>query len=195
MNKPDAELREQCNLLLDLLEREVDLYNDLLSLSKRKQGALVMMDAKDLTKALYDVEGVVEEIRESVETRLGVLTELETSLGLPHGTASFEHVVESGGREVEARYQRISKTLAPTLERLALINAGNMTLVKNILDYLDFATQTLAYRDQSNTYVVKKGGPDVFTFLANCQTCVKCSSKAMEVVINIANATNPDILP
>ncbi len=121
------------------------------------------MDAKDLTKALHDVEAVVEEIRESVEARLSILAELEASLGLPRGTASFDHVVESGGRESEERYQRISKVLAPTLERLALINAGNMTLVKNILDYLDFAAQTLAYRNQSNTYVVKKGGrPDVF---------------------------------
>lgn len=163
MNKPDAELRKQCSLLLDLLEREVDLYNDLLNLSQRKRGALVAMDAKALANALHDVEGVVDEIRESVETRLSVLAQLEASLGLPCGTANFNHVVESGGGELEERYQRISKTLAPTLERLALINTGNMTLVANILDYLDFAAQTLAYRNQSNTYVVKKGGrPDVF---------------------------------
>jgi len=163
MGKPDPSLREQCDMLLDLLEREVGLYRDLLSLSKRKQGALVTMDAKDLTKALCDVEAVVEEIRESVDARVDILTELEMSLGLPRGTASLQQVVENGGKDVAERYERISETLAPALERLALINAGNMTLVRNILDYLDFAAQTLAYRNQNNTYVVKKGGrPDVF---------------------------------
>jgi signal transduction histidine kinase len=163
MGKPDRDFREQCNLLLDLLEREVDLYNDLLSFSKRKQGALIIMDAKDLQKALSDVEAVVDEIRQSVEERLAILADLEACLGLPRGTANFKHVVDSGGPELQERYGRITKTLAPTLERLALINGGNMALVKNILDYLDFAAQTLACRNQVNTYTVRKGGrPDVF---------------------------------
>ncbi len=163
MRKSGLDLKGQCSLLLDLLEREVDLYKDLLNFSQRKQGALVIMDARDLAEALRDVEAVVNEIRESVEARLGILAELEMNLELPHGTASVKHVVESGCPELAERYTRISRTLAPTLERLALINAGNMTLVKNILDHLDFAAQTLARRNQSNTYMVKKGGrPDVF---------------------------------
>lgn len=81
MGKSDADLKEQCSLLLDLLEREVDLYRDLLNFSTRKQGALITMDAKDLGQALSDVEAVVEEIRESVEARANILTEIETSLG------------------------------------------------------------------------------------------------------------------
>lgn len=163
MGKPNADLKEQCSLLLDLLEREVDLYRDLLNFSTRKQGALIIMDSKDLAQALSDVEAVVEEIRENVEARVNVLTEIETSLGLPSGTATFRNVVENGGNEAAERYGRISKMLAPTLERLALVNGGNMALVNNILDYLDFAAQTLACRGEINTYTVKKGGrPDVF---------------------------------
>jgi hypothetical protein len=163
MKKTNAGLKEQCSLLLDLLEREVDLYNDLLSFAKRKQGALIIMDAKDLSKALSDVESVVDEIRQSVNARLNILAELEVGLGLPRGTASFKYVVDSGGQELQERYEGIARTLAPTLERLALINRGNMALVKNILDYLDFVAQTLECRHQMNTYKVKKGGrPDVF---------------------------------
>ncbi|HXL04322.1 MAG: flagellar protein FlgN [Firmicutes bacterium] len=163
MEKRDRDFEEQCDLLLNLLEREIDLYNDLISFSKRKQGALIIMDAKDLADALSDVEAVVDEIRESVEARLNILAELESSMGLPRGTATFKHVVDNGGPELQERYGRITKALAPTLERLVLLNGGNMALVNNILDYFDFAAQTLACRDQVNTYTVRKGGrPDVF---------------------------------
>ncbi|NLS45021.1 MAG: flagellar protein FlgN [Firmicutes bacterium] len=163
MKKTNVDLKNQCNILLELLEREVALYRDLLNFSTRKQGALVVMDAKDLTKALCDVEIVVNEIKQSIKARSYILSELEEHLDLPSGTVSLKEVMDSGGEATAKRYRGVSNTLAPILERLVLVNSGNMTLVNNILDYLDFATQTLEYRNQGNIYMVKKGGrPDVF---------------------------------
>jgi len=152
-----------CDEILDLLEHEVELHKDLLELSQRGQGILITMDSEGLVSALGDVEAMVDEIRDCMEARLGILSTVERSLGLCAGTSTCDDVMRHAGEEHVRRYAHVLERLAPALERLAVVNSGNMSLVANILDYLDFAAQVLANHQGCNTYVVRKAGrPDVF---------------------------------
>ncbi len=151
----------RCEEVLCLLEQEVGLHRDLLELSRREQGLLVTLDADLLIATLNDVEKLVARIRSVMQARLGLLAELagELSSGPDRGRLASEDVLSlSGGRDRGRRYRDLLQCLRPILEEHSAINAGNMILINNILDYMDFAAGVLASRSGRNTYEPRKVG-------------------------------------
>lgn len=152
------DIARRCNEILDLLEEEVALHRDLLDLSRREQGLLVSFDTDALTATLRDVEAVVAKIRAVMDARLALLSEVARSLGRGPGPerdgATCEEVMSSAGEECLERYRSILQQLAPILEEHAVINSGNIVLINNILDYIDFATRLYAGREGRNTYSI-----------------------------------------
>ncbi|HHY33869.1 MAG TPA: flagellar protein FlgN [Firmicutes bacterium] len=172
------DISQRCNEILDLLEEEAALHRDLLDLSRREQGLLVSFDVDALTATLREVEALIGKVRAVMNARLALLGEVTRSLGRPGGAASrgsdrvsCEEVMASAGDGCLERYRSILQQLAPILEEHAVINGGNIVLINNILDYVDFATRVYACRDGRNTYSVnttalrrKAGRPHAFHF-------------------------------
>ncbi len=151
------DIARRCNEILDLLEQEVALHRDLLDLSRREQGLLVAFDTDALTATLRGVEAMVARIRAAMDARLALLGEVARSLGRSKGGATCEDVMSSAGEECVERYTGILERLAPMLEEHAVINGGNIVLINNILDYIDFATRLHAGRHGRNTYSISPG--------------------------------------
>ncbi|MDI7247595.1 MAG: flagellar protein FlgN [Bacillota bacterium] len=162
------DIARRCNEILELLEREVALHRDLLDLSRREQGLLVSFDTDALMTTLRDVEAVVAKTRTVMEARLALLGEVACGLGpgldrgrgpdsgrglvSGRGGATCEEVMSSAGEEYVERYRTILQQLAPVLEEHAVINSGNIVLINNILDYIDFAARMYAGLESRNTY-------------------------------------------
>ncbi|MCR4403517.1 MAG: flagellar protein FlgN [Firmicutes bacterium] len=148
----------RCNEILGLLEEEVALHRDLLDLSRREQGCLVSFDADALAATLRDVEAVVAKIRAMMDMRLALLREVARDMGMGSDPgrdgAACEEIMSSAGEECAERYRSIVHQLAPVLEEHAVINSGNLVLIGNILDYIDFAAGLCASRKGLNTYSV-----------------------------------------
>lgn len=152
--------------ILSLLDQEIGLHRDLLELSRREQGLLVTLDTEALAGALNDVEEVAGKIRSVMETRLNLLAALAEEIYPGRtGVTGGGTVSSSGGRDRARRYRDMLEYLRPILEEHSVINAGNMVLIKNILDYVDFAAGVLASRSGQNTYTLRKvGRPHAFPF-------------------------------
>ena len=153
------DIARRCNEILDLLEEEVALHRDLLDLSRREQGLLVSFDTDALTATLRDVEAVVAKIRAVMDARLALLSDVARSLGRGKDGATCEEIMSSAGEECVERYRSILHQLAPILEEHAVINSGNIVLINNILDYIDFATRLYAGREGRNTYSINTIAP------------------------------------
>ncbi|MGE5587932.1 MAG: flagellar protein FlgN [Clostridia bacterium] len=169
------DIARRCNEILGLLEEEVALHRDLLDLSRREQGFLVSFDTDALTATLRDVEAVVTKIRALMDARLALISEVARNMGmssdLGRDGAACEEIMSSAGEECAERYRSIVHQLAPILEEHAVINSGNLALIGNILDYIDFAARLYAGRGGLNTYSIntmasgrKAGKPYAFHF-------------------------------
>lgn len=152
------EATRRCDEILDLLEKEIGLHRDLLDLSRREQSLLVTLDTDALVATLRAVEEVAGKIRATMQARLALLAEMAESLYPGRKGATCEEVLSSGGRNRVERYRSMLECLGPILEEHAAINAGNIVLIGNVLDYIDFAAGFLASRHGQNTYGVRKVG-------------------------------------
>jgi len=169
------DISQRCNEILDLLEEEAALHRDLLDLSRREQGLLVSFDVDALTATLREVEALIGKVRAVMNARLALLGEVARGLGRTVSPGkdrlTCEEVMSSAGDGCLERYRSILQQLAPILEEHAVINGGNIVLINNILDYVDFATRLYACRDGRSTYSVnttalrrKAGRPHAFHF-------------------------------
>ncbi|MEW5866187.1 MAG: flagellar protein FlgN [Bacillota bacterium] len=152
------EATRRCDEILDLLEKEIGLHRDLLDLSRREQSHLVTLDTDALAATLRDIEELAGKIRATMQARLALIAELAESLYPGRKGATCEEALSSGGRNRVERYRSMLECLDPILEEHAAINAGNIVLISNVLDYIDFATRFLANRHGQNTYGVRKVG-------------------------------------
>ncbi len=152
------DMAQRCDAILDLLEREVILHKDLLDLSRREQSLLITLDVRALVAALRDMEELIGKLRATMQARSSLLAEMAQECGPGEDYASCEEVLSKAGRGRAERYANMLECLGPVLEEHAVINAGNIILVRNLLDYADFAAGFLASRFGQNTYAARKVG-------------------------------------
>lgn len=124
--------------LKEIMERELSLYRELLSLAKQKTEILKASKLTELELLTLDERDSVEKIGIIDAKRENVVRGLAKCLGINERldlSAMSKYFTEEGQSEFEG----IKAEFNETIEELKKVNGLNETLIKDSLEYIDFS--------------------------------------------------------
>lgn len=157
----DNELVEK---LIDVLNKEADIYDDILKLSKNKTNVVVegkvteLESIVKLEQTLVLKMGQLEGIREELAGKISAQLAVEPSEMTISQLSRLLKADEAEGLE------KVQKKLSGVLSDLKTTNRLNTKLIKNSLDYIDFSlnlmtsTNVLTANNYSNSGTVGTAG-------------------------------------
>ena len=126
--------------LFDVLDREKEIYENLIPVSEKKTGILVRGDLKELESVTQEEQQLIEKAaalgkkREEVIANIGlVLNKKPESLDL----ASLTRLLEKQPDE-QKKLAQIHDSLKNVMRRLVAINEKNKNLIENSLEMIEF---------------------------------------------------------
>ncbi|KXZ39058.1 FlgN protein [Alkalithermobacter thermoalcaliphilus JW-YL-7 = DSM 7308] len=140
---------------IQILDEQINLNNQLLSLSNEKKELIINNDAKKLNYISFKEQDIVKKIITLEKLRGAVLTNLERELNVDKIT-NIKQVIESVDKQKAIQIQQKSDKLKSILFELEKINDLNNKLIEFSLEYIQLNFNLLTSRPKPNNYGKKK---------------------------------------
>lgn len=143
--------------LIDILDRQRELYRKLLEIAKAKQPVLVKGDLAALEKFTKQEEQIVVQVGKLEEQRSRVHQALANHFHVPEAEITLSELVSRVGTEVSDRLSQVGDGLKNILSELKDVNSLNSELVKQSLDYIEFTVNLITSMGEPPSYPDKPG--------------------------------------
>lgn len=144
-------MREKEIELKHILERELSLYETMLSLAKRKTEILKESDIRELELLSAEESEKLEEIRLEEVKRESAVKSLAESLSLDY-RLDLSKMSEYFSLDGKAEFKEIRETFKSVIDFLKDVNALNDTLIKDSLEYIDFSLNVISSASVDGSY-------------------------------------------
>ncbi len=141
------------NELTDVLEKEAALYNELLSISRRKTPVLVEGKVAELENITKEEQSLVLQLSELENRREKLMEEVSGKMSIKPENLTVTELVKHVGNRQGERLDKVRKHILDVIEELRSTNQLNAELVRNSLDFINFSLNLItSFEGEGNTY-------------------------------------------
>ena len=145
-------MENDCAGLLETLEKQLDIYRELLSLALAKKPVLVKGNIPELEKMTKEEELLILQVGRLEEQRRFLHQALANRFVLSPEELSLSELIRRTDDNTSQKFQKVFAEMTDVLKELADINQVNIELIKSSLDYIDFSMDILTSTNSSPVY-------------------------------------------
>ncbi|GHU51503.1 hypothetical protein AGMMS49975_05110 [Clostridia bacterium] len=137
--------------LVVTLETQLELYRELLKVSKEKKDVIVKNDTKTLQRLTSEENTIVGKLHKLDKKRIGTMFEIGTVLNIPDREYTLSALCGLLQKSNKRDYERLFPLTDDTrsvLEELKNSNTHNKTLIENSLEYIEFSVNLIRTSDK-----------------------------------------------
>ena len=131
--------------LIDVLNKELAIYKDILKISRNKSDIIVKGRVSDLESITKLEQTMIFQLGRLEGERERLVEELAGGMGIKADEITLSGLEEVLPEEQKEKLSRCRKQFSNTIKNLRDANALNSRLIKNSLDYIDFSINLLTY--------------------------------------------------
>ncbi len=126
--------------LIDTLDKEDQIYKNLIPIQEEKMRAVVANDLNSLTRISGDEQKLVDQIANLENKRQRVTDDITTVLGKAPGSMNLDKIVQALEKEPkdQKKLQELHDRLRRTVARLQELNGQNRDLLSQALEMVEF---------------------------------------------------------
>lgn len=126
--------------LLTALEREKEIYQELIPVSERKTGVLVKGDLRELEKVTSEEQLLIEKAAAVGKKREAVIANIGVVLNKDAGTLDLKTLSDLLAKQPEEKEKLVTlhDSLKMIMRRLIEVNEQNKNLIENSLEMIEF---------------------------------------------------------
>lgn len=123
--------------LLEIIDKQMKIYNDLLALSRNKSKVIIEGKVKELDNITKIEQGMIVEIGKLENNRIEVSSNVFRELGL-QPTSTMADIADSLESDMKNKFTSVREQIAKVLEELSSVNKHNGKLIMQSLEYIEF---------------------------------------------------------
>ncbi len=144
---------EKINDLMDILEREIRIYEELLKVSKDKTEIIVQGKVTELDNITKIEQVLVLNMGKLEAFREKVVNDLSQELRTNPWDLTISELFQYLDRNQTQRFEEYKTKLLNTINEIKTINELNSKLIQNSIDYINFSVNVLSsVPEESNNY-------------------------------------------
>lgn len=145
--------------LIDILEKQRELYKKLLEIAKAKQPVLVKGNLAKLEEFIKQEEQIVVQVGKLEEQRSRVHQALANHFHFPEPEITLSEIAAKVSAELSNKLSQVGDGLKDILNELKDVNNLNSVLIKQSLDYIEFTVNLITSMGETPSYPEKPGEP------------------------------------
>lgn len=146
--------------IVDILDKECELYSILLDLSKKKTQVIVDADIGELEKIVEMEERLIFELRSLEDKREDLVSGFAEQQGIASEDVTVSYLVSQSEGQIKEKLKQLQNRLHSIIEEQKQVNQINERLIRNNLEFIDFSIGLITGRGQAGSIYSKTGGAD-----------------------------------
>lgn len=139
--------------LIDVLDQEIDIYNNIFKLSKDKTGIIVEGNVDELEKMVQEEQKLIIKVAQMENQRDIIIYKISKNLALKADEITLSTLIDNTEGAIRDKLKDRQQGLKKLVYELKECNNINSKLIKNSLDYIDFSINLIAAAgSQDNNY-------------------------------------------
>lgn len=139
--------------LFDILEQEIETYNDILEISKNKKNIIIKGKVNELESIVNLEQSLIVKMGKLEATREELLGQISGSIGVKASEINMSEIKEHLPEPRKIRMSDCQNRLSNVLTELKEANELNSRLIKNSLEFVNFAINLYTSMNvQGNNY-------------------------------------------
>lgn len=151
-------MEEYCAGLLETMEKQLAVYEKLLSLATEKQPVLIKGNISELDRITKEEELLILQVGRLEEQRNVLHQRLANHFGLSPEELSLSELAKRTGEDIGENFQKLLQKMAEVLGNLADFNKNNTELIKSSLDFINYSLNILTSSDTKPGYAESDDG-------------------------------------
>jgi len=143
--------------LIEILNKELAIYDDILKLSAKKTDVIVNGDVSELVNITRMEQSMVPQIGKLESERMQLVEQIAVLLNIKAEELTLTVLEKQLPGEQKVKLADCRKKLSDTINELKEANALNSKLIKNSLDYIDFSINVLTSAGASGNNYINSG--------------------------------------
>ncbi|NLI60460.1 MAG: flagellar protein FlgN [Clostridiales bacterium] len=147
-------------LLKDILasmEKERDLYTELVELSTRKTDIIIKKKVDVLDKLVDLEQELITHIVDLESERQGLVERLSIEKNVDPESITLSSLIKWSDGDIRIRFESLKEEFDRIIDRQRHLNEVNSKLIKTNLEYIDFALNLMTGDGASGSIYEKKG--------------------------------------
>ncbi len=141
------------NELIDVLDQEIDIYNDIFKISRDKTGIIVEGNVDELEKIVQEEQKLVVKVAQMENQRNIILYKISRALAMKADELTLSTLIDNTEGPIRDKLKDRQQGLQKLINELMECNNINSKLIRNSLDYIDFSINLIAASEsQDNNY-------------------------------------------
>lgn len=136
--------------LINILERETEIYEELLKISKDKTDIIVKGKVTDLENITKVEQNFALDIERLEALREKVIKNLADDIGINHSNLTISKLIKYLDKENAQELEKCKENLLGIINEIKNINDLNAKLIQNSIDYINFSINLLASIPEAN---------------------------------------------
>ncbi|MDP8238187.1 MAG: flagellar protein FlgN [Candidatus Hatepunaea meridiana] len=122
--------------LVNIITKELALYENLLVVSKGKQNAIIADDLNELRENIHSEQTIVQEALSVADTRNEYVYMLKQSLDITDPKPRLRTIIDKSPSDYSIRLTSLKHQLKTNLDQITLTNRENRYLLNSSLEHL-----------------------------------------------------------
>lgn len=144
--------------IIEILEKECELYTVLLDLSHKKTRMITDGKVKELEKIVEAEQRLIIQLGHFEDEREESICRYAEKQGIENKDITISYLISKAQDDLKVRLEKVQETLYEIVENQKEVNRLNERLLKNNLEFIDFSLGLITGRDQSGEIYEKTGG-------------------------------------
>jgi len=141
------------NELIDVLDQEIDIYNDIFKISRDKTGIIFEGNVDGLEKIVQEEQKLVVKVAQMENQRNIILYKISRALAMKADEITLSTLIDNTEGPIRDKLKDRQQGLQKLINELMECNNINSKLIRNSLDYIDFSINLIAASEsQDNNY-------------------------------------------
>lgn len=148
-------MQELVKELIDILEKERQMYGDILKISRDKTSIIVEGKVSELEKITKLEQSFILQMAKLEDRRESIISALSKAMGEKPEDLNISKIIKSAGDECGEKLKAQQEKMLETINELKNLNDLNSKLIKNSLEYINFSINLLSSAgEEDNNYNV-----------------------------------------
>lgn len=145
------------NELLGILDNELNIYKEMLELSKQKTQIIVEGKVTELDKIVKVEQALVIQISKIEKKREAIFESASHEGGINKNNWNITELKKISTPEQGTRLEKYKESMSKMIPELTRVNQMNSKLITNSLDFIEFSLNLLSTADISSNNYGSKG--------------------------------------
>jgi len=124
--------------LEEILERYIDYYQSLVSLSREEQLLLIKGDVKNFSNLAEKKQELIDKIRSAEAERISLMNSISGDFHCSAGILTLSKLVELLDEPLASNYRQLHINLLQTMKESHVLNEQNASLLRNSFEYTNY---------------------------------------------------------